>query len=120
LQNIQEINDHVLFDEISGNAKADYSILTNIYFNEFELNLCNYTYDSNNGYTVIPYNNKISFIFTRIEDITKMLNSFLNINSYEVNKNKNPLNTNDIIFNKTFKDIIYEDEKIMLDFYNTY
>ena len=116
LENIQEINNDELFEKIKNN---DYSVLLHIYLNEFKLNLNNYKYDKSNGYTIIEYNNKIKFIFTKINDIDIFLKKFFNIDyNDKIFMNKNELNINKILFDKKFKDIIYDDEKFFLNFYN--
>jgi hypothetical protein len=119
LENVNQINDTELFETINNN---DYELCYVKLVEEFDLNLEKYTYDKLNGYTVIPYNDKIHFIFTRIEDFTKFLKNFFNIDSEKLNvfMNVNELNKKNITFNKTFKDIIYENEKKFLEFYNTY
>jgi hypothetical protein len=118
LENVNQIND-AEFETLNNN---DYELCYVKLLEELDLNLENYTYDKLNGYTIIPYNDKIHFIYTRIEDITKFLKNFCNIDSEKLNvcMNVNELNKRNITFNKTVKDIIYENEKMFLEFYNTY
>ena len=117
LENINEINNQELFDKIKNSDFTCYNKLVK----DFDINLDNYKYDNLNGYTIIPYNDKISFIFTKMDDIEKFIQNFFNtklnkLNSEEMNVNEN--NKKIIKFNKFLKDIIYENEIKFVKFYN--
>jgi hypothetical protein len=119
LNDVEIINDEK-FNEIKYNADIDY-IIVNESLNDFNLNLSNYTYDNKNGYSIIPYNNKINFIFTLTIDINKMLNNFFDLNIETINIiNKNEINNKKIILKKSIKDYLYHYEKELLTFYNLY
>jgi hypothetical protein len=117
LENINEINNQELFDKIKN---SDFTCYDNL-VKDFDINLDNYKYDNLNGYTIVPYNDKISFIFTKMDDIEKFIQNFFNtklnkLSSEEMNVNEN--NKKIIKFNKFFKDIIYENEIKFVKFYN--
>ena len=113
--NIEEINKLEKINIINEETfyiieNDDYDIMYNNILNDFNIDLNNYTYDKLNGYKIINFNDKINFVFTRIEDIDKMFLNFFNIN-IENNvfcKNENNLNSKKILFTESIKNNIYE------------
>lgn len=117
LENVEIVDEEIYNDEIK-DMELDYTFMYNM-LNDFNLNLSNYSYDNENGYTVIQYDNKINFVFTFIYDLKKMLNNFLNLNIETLEIiNKNELNNKNIFFEKKLKDHINNFEKEFLNFYN--
>jgi len=118
-ENILNNIDIIGINEFKELYNIDYDIIYES-INDFNLDLNNYKYDKINGYTIIPYKDKIKFLFTHIGDIDKMLINFFNIDIKDNNffKNKNELNTKKILFLESIKNDIYEIEKDIINFYN--
>jgi hypothetical protein len=111
-----KIIDKEIFNQINC-AEVDYNFFIDN-LNDFNLNLCKYTYDKEKGYTIIPYQDKINFVFTIIEDLEKMFKNFLHINIEVVEIiNKNELNNREIFFENSLKYKIYDIERKFINFY---
>ena len=116
LANIK-IVDKTIYNLINYHANNDYNILTNM-LDDFDINLDNYTYDHKKGYSLIPYNNKITFVFTILSDINLFLRNFLELYIEADTFNKNFENNSKITFNTAVKNELYVFEKKLVKFYN--
>ena len=117
LENITEINSDDIFESIKN---YDYDLCVG-FLKYYNLNINNYKFDVNNGYTIIPYNEKINFIFTEMTQISKFVYNYFNMNEIielgDDKKNKTEKNHKIITFDNKYKTIIYENEKEFVNFY---
>ena len=113
-----KIVDKPIYNLIKLNANYDYNILTNM-LDAFNINLSDYTYDRIKGYTMAPYNNKITFVFTILSDINLFLSNFLGLNIEKAEViNKNEANKDKLVFQNKAKKKLYMFEKKLVKFYN--
>jgi hypothetical protein len=67
---------------------------------------------------LVPYNNKITFIFTILSDIDIFLTNFLEVEIKSDIHNKNEANKEKIVFEPEVKNELYIFEKKLVKFYN--
>ena len=113
-----KIVDKPIYNLIKLNANYDYNILTSM-LDAFNINLSDYTYEHEKGYSLVPYNNKITFVFTILSDINLFLSNFLGLNIGDAAVfNKNEANKYNIVFQNKAKKKLYMFEKKLVKFYN--